>query len=252
MTTVLSGYKTPLNKFLSQNPFPRPLTEGFFYREKMRAIHRVTPDYPYEKVLEVGGGKSGLGAMLFPKAEITNIDLDPALGKSPLNQQRRVEFICGDATKLPFENSSFDAVTMFDLLEHVPDDKAATSEALRVLKPGGYLLLSTPNENWRFPYYDIMQVICPQDVDVMAEWGHVRRGYSKEALEALIQMPCQDMATFINPVTVVLHDISFSHLSPLPKAIASLAVSPITWLSYGIHQPESKGTETAYCWQNTI
>lgn len=249
MKTTLSNYKAPLGKFLSQNPFPRPLTEGFFYREKMRAIHRVTPEHSYEKVLEVGGGQSGLGAMLFPKAHITNIDLDPSFENSPLNHQPRVEFVCGDATKLPFEHNTFDAVTMFDLLEHVSDDKAAIVEAFRVLKPGGYLLLSTPNENWRFPYYKFMQSICPRDVEVMAEWGHVRRGYSQQELEALIQMPCQQMATFINPITVILHDISFSHLSPLPKTLTSIAASPITWLSYGLHKPESKGTETAYCWQ---
>jgi SAM-dependent methyltransferase len=245
-----STYKTPLSQFLAQNPFPRPFTEGFFYREKMRAIHRITPDYyHYKEILEVGGGQSGLSAMLFPQAQITNIDLDPTYAKSPLNQNPRVKFICGDATKLPFPDNYFDAVTMFDLLEHVPDDRAAITEAFRVLKPGGFLLLSTPNENWRFPYYSFMQGICPRDVDVMAEWGHVRRGYSQEQLEALIGFASQKTATFINPITVLIHDVAFSHLSPLPKALLSALLSPITWISYSLHGNETKGTETAYCWQ---
>lgn len=243
------NYKTSLGQFLSQNPFPRPFTQGFFYREKMRAIHRVTPDYVYKEVLEVGGGQSGLSAMLFPKAEITNIDLDPTYADSPFNQQPRVNFVCGDATQLPFKDNSFDAVTMFDLLEHVPDDKVAIPEALRVLKPGGFLLVSTPNENWRFPYYSFLQRICPRDKDVMAEWGHVRRGYSLQDLEYLIQLPCKKTATFINPVTVVMHDVTFSNLGPLPKELISVLLSPATWLSYFFHGSQAKGTETAYCWE---
>lgn len=249
MKTERSHYKTPLGKFLAQNPFPKPLTQGFFYREKMRAIHRVTPAYPYENILEVGGGQSGLSAMLFPKAQITNIDLDPTYADSPLNQQSRVKFICGDATRLPFEDASFDAVTMFDLLEHVPDDQSAIDEAFRVLKPGGFLLLSTPNENWKFPYYGFMRRLCPEDKAVMAEWGHVRRGYSQQELEHLTKQPCQKSATFINPVTVLIHDVAFSYLSPLNKEAASWFLSPITWLSYSLHGDNTKGTETAYCWQ---
>lgn len=248
MSIISEQYKTPLSQFVAQNPFPRPFTEGFFFREKMRAIHRVTPEYPYQSILEVGGGQSGLSALLFPQAQITNIDIEPSYAESPLNKNPRIKFICGDATKLPFEDNSFDAITMFDLLEHVPDDKVAINEAFRVLKPGGFLLLSTPNENWRFPYYSFMQFVCPKDTDVMAEWGHVRRGYSLEELEALIGMPCQKTATFINPITVLIHDVAFSNLSPLVKAVMSTFLSPITWGSYSLHNSQTKGTETAYCW----
>lgn len=249
MNQTLSYNKCPLGKFLAQNPFPRPYTEGFFYREKMRAIHRVTPDHSYKEVLEVGGGQSGLSAMLFPQAQITNIDIEESYARSRLNQNPRIKFICGDATKLPFPDNSFDAVTMFDLLEHIPDDQTAAKEALRVLKPDGFLLISTPNENWRFPYYNFMQGICPKDVDVMAEWGHVRRGYSLAQLETLIGFPCQKTASFINPTTVLIHDVAFSNLAALPKAMLSLFLSPITWISYFFHDEQNQGTETAYCWQ---
>jgi len=53
-------HKRPLRAFLDLNPFESPLTLGFFYREKMRAIHRIAPDGPLATVLEVGGGRSGL------------------------------------------------------------------------------------------------------------------------------------------------------------------------------------------------
>ncbi|MEA5622014.1 class I SAM-dependent methyltransferase [Nostoc sp. UHCC 0251] len=244
-----TAYKAPLEKFLAQNPFPEPLTQGFFYREKMRAIHDIAPNKPLQAILEIGGGQSGLTALLYPQAQITNLDLNPQYSQAPCNQQERVCFVCRDATALPFENNSFDAVTMFDLLEHVPDDRKAAKEALRVLRPGGFLLISTPNENWRFPYYKFMKSICPSEAEIMAEWGHVRRGYTLAELQILISLPCQEYATFINPLTVLGHDIAFSHLSHYQRQFLSKMLSPLTWLSYYLHQAHSKGTETASVWQ---
>jgi SAM-dependent methyltransferase len=138
---------------------------------------------------------------------------------------------------------------MFDVLEHIPDDKKAIAEALRVLKPGGYLLVSTPNENWRFPYYSFLRSICPEEIEVMQEWGHVRRGYTPEELNSLITLPCQKSATFINPLTVLGHDVAFSSLSARKRKWICRLISPLTWLSYYSHRPHGKGTETAYLWQ---
>lgn len=242
-------YKQPLTEFLARNPFPDPLTLGFFYREKMRAIHRIAPDLPFKQILEVGGGQGGLTALLYPQSHITNLDFNPQYAEAPCNQQEQVDFICEDATALPFEDQSFDAITMFDVLEHIPDHEKAIAEALRVLRPNGYLLISTPNENWRFPYYGMMKSICPSEADVMAEWGHVRRGYTLDELKPLLGLPCRSSATFINPITVLGHDVAFSRLSHRQRRWLCTLLSPLTWLSYFLHQPQTKGTETASAWQ---
>ena len=132
--------KAPLSRFLRQNPYPHPHTDGLFYREKMRAIHRVAPDAPVEDVLEVGGGTSGLTALLYPGAKVVNLDADASAAESPVNRVERTTFVLGDATQLPFPDARFGAVTMFDLLKHVADDAAAIAEARRVLRPGGFML----------------------------------------------------------------------------------------------------------------
>ena len=219
-------YKTSLRSFLCNNPFPQPLTLGFFYREKMRAIHHIAPDSPFEEILEVGGGRSGLTALLYPKANITNLDLNIEYARVPCNQGKRVHFVIGNCTDLPFENCSFHAVTMFDVLEHVPDHGKAVSEALRVLRPEGFLLVSSPNEKWRFPYHTLMKSICPAEAEMFEEWGHVRRGYSVNELKNLIALPCRTYATFISPLTVLCHDISFSRLS-----------QPLRWAYLRWYQP---------------
>ncbi len=50
----------------------------------------------------------------------------------------------GSATALPFEDASFDGVVALDLLEHVEDDRRATSELARVVGAGGWLFVSVP------------------------------------------------------------------------------------------------------------
>ena len=241
-------HKAPLSRFLAQNPFPNPFTFGFFYREKMRAIHRIAPDDGVQEILEVGGGRSGLAAMLYPAARITNLDLNAEYAEAPCNRLERVRFVCGDATALEFADESFDLITMFDLLEHVPDDAAAVAEALRVLRPGGSLLVSTPNENWRFPFYAFMKPVCPTEEEMFAEWGHVRRGYSLADLGALIPLPCSGSATFINPVTVLCHDVAFSRLPHRVRRAVCTALAPLTWTAYRLHGRSTRGTETASAW----
>lgn len=51
----------------------------------------------------------------------------------------------GDAQRLPFPDASFEAVTLMNVLEHVPDHAATLREAVRVLKPGGKLYAVCPN-----------------------------------------------------------------------------------------------------------
>jgi len=247
--SALSTCKRPLRDFLARNPFVSPLTFGFFYREKMRAIHRMAPELPFKDILEVGGGQSGLTRLLYPHANITNLDMDPSFANAPCNMQEGVRFVHGDATRLEFASASFDAVTMFDVIEHVPDDQKAMSEVLRVLKPGGYVLVSVPNENWRFPYYRFMKNMCPREAEKFAEWGHVRRGYSLEQLSNLIAIPRESSATFINPLTVLCHDVAFSNAPARVRKAVCMALWPLTWLAYAAHRPGSKGTETASAWR---
>ena len=49
------------------------------------------------------------------------------------------------ASSLPFRDESFDAITLIDTLEHVPDFNACLKDATRALKKGGVLLLQLPN-----------------------------------------------------------------------------------------------------------
>lgn len=241
--------KASLSAFLARNPFPNGWTDGLFYREKMRAIHRIAPpDIGIEgassRILEIGGGRSGLARLLYPGAEVVTLDLDVALcdGASPV-------FVCGDARRLPFADGAFDAVTLFDVLEHIRDDDAAAREALRVTRPNGAVLVSTPNTDWHYPFYRFMKPLCPTETELMASWGHVRRGYSAAELAALFGTMPERSATFINPVTSLYHDLAFSRLSRGVRRPLYAIAAPIVSVGYLAHRPHTSGSETAFAWR---
>jgi SAM-dependent methyltransferase len=52
--------------------------------------------------------------------------------------------VTGDATRLPFADGAFDRVIASEVLEHVPDDRAAIAELVRVLRPGGTVAVTVP------------------------------------------------------------------------------------------------------------
>lgn len=50
-----------------------------------------------------------------------------------------------DGTRIPARNDTFDVITSFETVEHIHDDERFVMELARVLRPGGLLVLSTPN-----------------------------------------------------------------------------------------------------------
>ena len=239
-------------QFLRGNPFPHPRTEGFFFREKMRAIHRVTPPIRATRVLEIGGGQSGLTKLLYPGSCVVNVDLIRDYGLQPENGRPGMAFVAADAVSLPFPDESFDVVTMFDVLEHIADDQSAVCETMRVLRSRGYVLVSSPNETWRFPYYRVMRPFCPSDTAIMREWGHVRRGYRLSRLRQLFEVDPTRTATFLSPGTIVAHDLAFSRLPGPGRRLLILAITPFTRLTYLVSSPSWPGTETASSWPKKV
>ena len=72
------------------------------------------------------------------------------LASFPLKQYTRMKFwypICGDLTKLPYRDGSFDFISALDVLEHIEDDELAISEISRILKRKGICIITVPHRN---------------------------------------------------------------------------------------------------------
>jgi ubiquinone/menaquinone biosynthesis C-methylase UbiE len=104
------------------------------------------------RVLEVACGRGGfLRDMAVAGACVTGCDFSFAALRVAATRLRigamhsSAALIQGDAQSLPFGNDSFDLVVSCETIEHLPDVGAAMKEMHRVTKPGGKLLLTTPN-----------------------------------------------------------------------------------------------------------
>jgi SAM-dependent methyltransferase len=86
--------------------------------------------------LEVGCG-TGCFAEIVPGY----IGLDYSLTSLTAEGFESAARVCGDARRLPFEDSAMECVFSFNALEHVEDVALAFAEIDRVLRPGGYLVL---------------------------------------------------------------------------------------------------------------
>ncbi len=96
------------------------------------------------RLLEIGCGSGELLAGVRGLGwRVTGVDFDPVAAE--VARRRGLDVRCGDLAGQAFAGGSFDAVTMFHLIEHVPDPRALLAECHRVLAPGGRLVVATPN-----------------------------------------------------------------------------------------------------------
>ncbi|MBW7998236.1 MAG: class I SAM-dependent methyltransferase [Candidatus Glassbacteria bacterium] len=99
-------------------------------------------------LLEVGCGE-GYGTDMFARkiAKVTGLDLneEAVAHASARYAADNCEFTSYDGTRFPFNTETFDAAVSFQVIEHVDDDAMFVAEISRVLKPGGMLLMTTPN-----------------------------------------------------------------------------------------------------------
>jgi SAM-dependent methyltransferase len=88
--------------------------------------------------------------------------------------------VCGDALALPFPDESFDRVIAAEVLEHISSDRAAIVEIVRVLTPGGRVVVTVPR--W------LPERVCwaLSDAYHEAEGGHVRIYRGDELVARLV------------------------------------------------------------------
>lgn len=114
-----------------------------------RTRHRIILGFldQRDSVLDIGCGSSRI-ILDLPKA----IGLDVLQRKLRWVRARQGIVVRGDCRQLPFPDASFDAVICSEVIEHLPDVPQIQTEMDRVLRPGGTLILGTPDYGgWLWP-----------------------------------------------------------------------------------------------------
>ncbi len=130
-------------------------------------------------VLDIGCGHGHWGQrllpLLSPSARLAGVDQEPkwvehaAARAERLGISARCDYRVGDALHLPYPDHSFTLVTCQTVLMHVAEPEVALREMLRVVQPGGRLLLAEPsNQASHFSADTVSRALTPSQVAEVA------------------------------------------------------------------------------------
>ena len=96
------------------------------------------------RLLDVGGGTGRVSSAIRALVDEA-IVADVSFGMLMQVPRSTLKPVCGGSESLPFANNSFERVIMVDAMHHVINHAESASEMLRVLKPGGLLVIEEPD-----------------------------------------------------------------------------------------------------------
>jgi len=142
-------------------------------------------DYVRGKLLDVGCGRKPYKDTYFSGAA-------SCVGVDYLTERSQPDIVAS-ALELPLDDQSFDTVVSTEVLEHVPDPLRALREMRRVLKPGGYVILSTPMywprheipyDFFRYPYDGLLYLVKESGFELVRIFN---RGHAYVFLGQVVQ-----------------------------------------------------------------
>lgn len=184
--------RNKLNKYL-ENEIDMALK-----RRATRIIELLNPQKK-EKILEAGcswGFYLTLINKVFRDVHLYGVDIDEKslfFAKRDL-KATGIKILKSDLQKkLPFRNNFFDKIIISEVAEHLTDDKKAFQQLLRVLKPGGTLIVTVPNKNYPL-FWDPVNWLMERFADKHVKcgfwagiWNDHKRLYTKDSLKKLLQ-----------------------------------------------------------------
>lgn len=214
--------------------------DQYFSRNMTFINHRLVADArlrPGMRVLDLGSG-TGYPALLAakvvgPDGSVVGIDLAESMlavatRKAQAKGMKHVTFRTGDATALPFDATSFDAVISRFCLMFLPEIPKALKEIARVLKPGGYVaaaVWSAPDKNpfVRIPM-DVIKTITPlppPDPEAPGIFRLAKPGDLKGMMDGADLSPLSE-EEFLADVTYATAEEFFSSLMDIAAPIQNL------------------------------
>ena len=189
--------------------FARALSDYDTQRRLETLVDEFLGDADLEgrRVLEVGCGLGMFSERLARRGgEVTACDLGPSLVEAT---RRRVgcEAVVADALALEeqFGSGVFDGVLSSECVEHTPNPERAVRQMARVLRPGGWLSLSTPNRVWS-PVVRAASAVKLRPfsgLENFSSWRGLRRALDEEGVEVV-----REQGLHLFPFQLGMHGLS--------------------------------------------
>ena len=115
---------------------------------------------PDTAVLLDAGCAYGYGTRFFARKAERTFGIDPNAQLIEIARRRypAIEFAVSGVESMQFEAAFFDVIVMADVLEHVRDERRTLGEVFRLLKPGGYFIVTVPNRGL-FSFLDLDNIV---------------------------------------------------------------------------------------------
>ncbi len=212
------------------------------WRERFETAKKLV--VPAELTLDLGCSEyGGLEKFLARKGgKVVGVDLKKNIDRDLLNES--FFYVVADAERLPFKGDSFPQLVCLDMIEHISNDSKTTEEIERISKKSANIVLSTPSERWRFPYFGFMRIFCKAEEQILKEFGHARKGYSEAGLQKLfLRCSILEKRYFVSGLSALGYDIEFSNLRILENLILKI-LFPVLWLNFKLSKHKT-GTHIA-------
>ena len=151
--------------------------ENYWYQRHVAAYRYACELIDGGHVLDAGCGEGYGTAMLAEAgADALGVDLDEAIVRRAADRYAGARFDVANLVDLPYDDASFDAIISLQVIEHLHTPQEFIAQCVRLLRPGGVLMLSTPNrltfspEGTRNPFHTFE--FSPSELDAV-----VRRGF---------------------------------------------------------------------------
>jgi len=136
------------------------------------------------RILDLGCGQGHITAKIreaLPQAQIAGLDYSISAITYANKKFPGIDFVVASAYQCPYRPSYFDIVICNNLWEHVPDPLLLLNKIARVMKPRGFLIISTPS---RYRWGNLVNVLRGKPIQFMSE-HHVTEYSVGQVIEQL-------------------------------------------------------------------